>query len=362
MGFFSFSDFIVDVGVLKNNIRRIKDGLTPKTKFCAVIKADAYGIGAKQIAGAINDSIDMFAVANLEEGIELRNSGVNKGIITLGSVNLEYINLYSEKFLTPPVSTVLEMSKLSSEIKQPISVNFALNTGMNRIGFSSKSEIFSALSLKNKNNKINIWGAFSHLATKENDIKFMYRQKRNFDDMITCFAGKKIVRHLSNTNASLYHQDFNYDMVRVGFGLWGMTDDMKLSPVLSIISRVVHINYIGQNQSVGYDRTFISARPTKIAVVPLGYFDGINRRLSGLGRVIINGKSAKIVGRVCMDAFMVDVTEIENVEIGTRVTILGKDGDQIITITEYASIIGTSPYEVLTGFRYKRMNYITKNY
>lgn len=361
MGFFSFTDYVINKENLLFNIKTIKSKLKPNTKFCAVIKADAYGIGAREISALINKEVDCFAVANLEEGVDLRSYGISKNVIVLGALNFDYLNVYCEKFLSPPVSTFSEISKLSRQLKNPLRVEFGLNSGMNRIGFSKKSEIYRAISLKNQNKFISIFGAFSHLATKENDVVFMYKQKAVFDSLLTPFKGMKIIRHLSNTNASLNHPDFNYDMVRVGFGLYGMAQDGSLCrPVVSIKSRVVLINYIAPGETVGYDRTFVAKRKSKIAVVPIGYYDGMSRELGNKGKVLINGQFAQIVGRVCMDMFMVDVTDVLNVEVGSVVTILGIDGKRSLTLTNYAKWSNASEYEILTRFNNERMNIIIK--
>lgn len=361
MGFFSFTDYIINRTKLLNNIKIIKSKLKPNTKFCAVVKADAYGVGAREISSLVRGEVDCFAVANLEEGVDLRAYGISENIIVLGALNFDYLSVYSEKFLSPPVSTVSEMSKLSRSLKSSLQVEFGLNSGMNRIGFSKKSEIHSAISLKNKNKNISIFGVFSHLATKENNVEFMYEQKRNFDCLLTPFKGMKIVRHLSNTNASLNHPDFNYDMVRVGFGMYGMVENgTSCSPVVEIKSRVVLINFVKSGESVGYDRTYIANKKSRIAVVPIGYYDGMSRELSNKGKVLINGKFAPVVGRVCMDMFMVDVTNIPNVEVGSVVTILGCDGGKVLTLTDYAKWCNTSEYEVLTRFNNERMNIIIK--
>lgn len=356
---FSFSNFIINKKNLINNVNKVRGCLSPSVRLCAVVKANAYGVGVKQVSSVIEPLVDCFAVANLKEGIELRETGITKEIITLSPIKMEQKNIYAEYFLTPPVSTFDEVNKLSSELKLPLKVNFALNSGMNRIGFTSLGEIWASISKILSNNKIKIFGAFSHLATKENDCRFMYTQKEKFDYLLTPFDGLNIVKHLANTNATFNHFDLHYDMVRVGFGLYGMTlNEFGLKPVVSIDSRVVLISDVYAGESVGYDRTFIAPSDRKIAVVPLGYYDGINRGLSNCGKVIINGEFAPIVGRICMDSMMVDVSHIKNVEVGSKVTIIGSQENAKIDVSEHAKLVGTSEYEILSRFNSTRMNVI----
>lgn len=358
---FSFTDYIIDKQNLKNNIKFIKSKLKQNTQFCAVVKANAYGAGLNNVIKIIDEDVDCYAVANLQEGIVLRNLGVKKQIITLSALNFEFVNEYCEKFLCPPVSSVLEMSKLSQVLKMPLQVEFALNTGMNRIGFKEKQEINTALNIQKQNKNICLWGVFSHLATKENDVDFMYKQKEKFDKLLFLFKDVNIVRHLSNTNAAINHNDFNYDMVRVGFGMYGMDGLVDgFLPVISVRSRIVKLTRLNNGESIGYDCTFVAKMNMQIAVVPIGYFDGVGRAVSNIGKVIVCGRLVPIVGRVCMDNIMIDVTNIPEVQIGSDVIILGKENGMEITLRDYAEWTCSSEYEVLARFNNSRMNIIVK--
>ena len=357
----SFNDYILDIGQLHRNVNNIKSIIGCDVKFCAVVKADAYGVGMREVAEVICDHIDAFAVANIDEGIRLRSVSQDKKIIVLGVINLEQINACQYYFLSPTVSTVLEMEKLSRGVKNPLSVEFGLDTGMGRVGFSKKNEIFDAISLIKENSNLSISGVYSHLATKQNNVEFMIKQRCRFEQLLEPFDGMNITRHISNSSAAWYDDNFNYDMVRVGFGLYGMGEDYDgLKRAIEIVSRVVKINYVNAGDPVGYDCSFVAQRDSVIAVLPVGYYDGVSRRLSNRGRVLINGQTAQIVGRICMDMMMVDVTDINNVEVGSRVVIIGCDGDEEITIKEHADIVGTSEYEILSRFNNSRMNKIIK--
>ena len=363
MGIFSFNNYIISEKNLKHNVACIKAGLNDGVKFCAVVKADAYGVGAGSVVKILDGEVDAFAVANLWEGIQIRNVNKESKILVLGCINLDEIECYSRNFLTPTVSTVSEIRKLSSEVKIPLSVEFGLNSGMNRIGFCEKCDILTAISILNKNKKINISGAYSHLATKQNDMGFMYEQKKKFDELLTAFRGMNICRHLSNTSASLMDRNFNYDMVRVGYGMYGMGKfDKKLRRAIRIETRVVMLNSVKKGESVGYDRTYVADSQKMIAVLPIGYYDGFGRGLSNRGSVLVNGEFAPVVGRVCMDMMMVDVTDIANVEVGTKAVIIGSQGEKEITLADHAEILGTSDYEVLSRFNNSRMNIIIENF
>lgn len=358
MGLLSFSEYRINTTNLLYNVKTIKSKLNSGVKLCAVVKADAYGVGAEKVSQIIENEVDMFAVACLEEGIKLRKSKIVKPIMVLGAVNFDALYEYYLYNLSLVVNSVFEMSKLSRETKKPITLQFGLNTGMNRYGFSAKPEIYTAIALLNSNFNLTLGGVYSHLATKENDVDFMYKQKQKFDELIDPFdCCNFITRHLSNTNATMNHNDFNYDMVRCGYALYGMDAVLypDLKPVVEIKSKIVHIFNAKAGESVGYDRTCLLKRNSIIAVVPLGYYDGINRRISNKGKVIICGRYANIVGRVCMDAFMIDVTDVKNASINSEVTIIGEECGKKITLLDYAKWAGTSSYECLTRFNKSRM-------
>ena len=362
MGIFYFNDFIINSSNLKANIEILKTRLKPNVKVCAVVKANGYGVGIDEVVSILKGRVDAFAVANVEEGVRVRKIDKRAQIIVLGCADLEQIKMYEKYFLSPTVNTLLDARKLSSNVKKPLLVEFGLNSGMNRIGFSKKMEILESISVLNKNKKIRISGAYSHLATKQNNLEFIKKQKQKFEKLLTAFNNEEINRHIANSYASWNCPDLNYDMVRVGFFMYGMSDDyIGTHRVVEIKSRVVKLNIVKEGGAVGYDCTFKAKKDSIIAVLPIGYYDGVSRRLSNKGRVIINGEYAPIVGRICMDMMMVDVTNIKNVEVGTSVVIIGSMKEKEITIKEHADIVGTSEYEILSRFNNSRMNILVKN-
>lgn len=358
----SFSDYIVNVSNLRCNISMFKRILKDNVKLCAVVKADAYGVGVKSVCENLVEFVDYFAVSNVIEAKQIRELNIDTKILILGSVpinEIEYcvknnieINIYSVDYLKSIIDYITDGE---------LGVHLKINTGLNRYGFKNKKDLCAALKLIDSNKNLKLVGVFTHFATKGNDLEFLKIQKNIFQDYLS-FIPKNVIRHCANSFASLYSSTYQQDMIRVGVNMYGDVrgEGLPLKDVVSITSQIVSINKVAKGQSIGYDRTYIVEKNSLIAVVPLGYADGVSRRASNKMYVLINGQKAKIVGNICMDAFMVDVTDIKNVFVGSRVVILGEDGGEKITCVDWAKAVGTSPYEILLNFRYKRMNYVTK--
>lgn len=357
---FSYSRYILHPEAILHNIKLARSCLKPNTKIIAMVKADAYSVGVEVVASIIKNSVDAFAVANLEEGIKLRNLGILNEIFVMAPINLEFLSVYSYYNLAPTITSISELNKMSSETKMPIKVQIKVDSGLARFGISKISEFRRVLAKIKSNKKITLLGVFSHLATKQENTKFIYHQKRRFEKFVNeakLMYGENLYYHLANSNAVFNHSGLGFNAVRMGFGLFGMDKNLhkKLRPFISIKSKIVSLKTINKNASVGYDRTFIANRKMKIAIVPLGYADGVDRRLSNKGFVLIDGCRANIVGRVSMDSFMVDVSDIKNVTVGSDVTIIGKEKREIITLQNIACLSDASPYEILVKFSNKRM-------
>lgn len=353
---FSFNYYIFNCNNLVRNVNCLKGKLNKGVEFCAVVKADAYGVGLEKVAKCINGVVDLFAVANLEEGIRLRKAGIKNKILVLGCSNFDYISEFQKYKITPTINSIFDLNKLSRAAKSPIMVEFGLNTGMNRFGFNKKSDILAANTILKNNPQIKLCGVYSHLATKEEDRLFIEKQKEMFDSLCGAIECKNLKKHLSNSNGILNHSELNYDRVRSGFALYGMDDDSgELLPVVEILSQIVYVGKVKKGESIGYDRTFVATRLTRYGVVPLGYYDGINRRISNKGKVIINGRICPIIGRVCMDAMMVDLTDASDACIGSKVVVFGGDGNKQIRLKDHARWSGTSCYETFTRINRSRM-------
>lgn len=357
---FSFSTFEVYPNAILSNIRFAKKQLNAGTKIIAMVKADAYSVGIEIVAPIIAGVVDAFAVANLQEGITLRNLGIAKEIFVMAPINIEFLSVYSYYKLTPTIASIFELNKLSKEIKVPLKVQIKVDSGLTRFGISKISEFRRLLRKIKCNKNLTLCGVFSHLATKQEDVKFIHHQCRRFEKFVSVAKsefGENLLFHLANTNAIFFHKGLNFNAVRMGFGLYGMDNSKikKLKPFISIKSKIVSIKKVSKGASIGYDRTMIANKDMKIGIVPLGYADGINRRLSNVGRVLINGQRINIVGRISMDSFMVDLSGFDEIKNFSTVTLLGASGGENQTLKEVADLCGCSMYEFLVGLSHKRM-------
>ena len=349
-----FNEYIVDSKELINNVKNIKKHLNNDVKFCAVVKANAYGLGLKNITNIIKDYVDIFAVACIKEAVELREINNDCEILILGVVDIEDFDFCAKNNLTISITNNEQLRNVKD-----INLKFHLqvNTGLNRFGFKSISEFNKALRYIEKN-RLNLQGVYTHLATKASDIQFMNKQLIKFNQFKKLVKKENVVFHIANSYATIHNKKFQLTMVRNGFLLYGgMENDIGNNCVLAIKSKLINIFEIKRGETVGYDRTFMANRKMTIGVVSIGYADGFDRRLSNNFYVLINGNKCKVIGNVCMDVFMVDLSEC-NCCMGDEVIILGKQGKEKITLNDYAKALNTSPYEVLLKFNYRRMNYI----
>lgn len=358
-----FSKYIINKDNLEYNVSLIKRLLKNKVKLCAVVKADAYGIGVDNVCPVIGDYVDYYAVSNVDEALEIRSLGITSEVLILGIVPLDCVDICAENNITIQISSYDYIKGVLNNLHSSVKVHIAVNTGLNRYGVKTLKEMQKILELIDTNkNKINLTGIFTHFATKSNDIEYMLVQKDIFSDYCR-LVPNNCIKHCANSFATLYSSTMQMDMVRVGANLYGdvRAEKLPLKDVVSITSEIVNIVSVKKGQTVGYDRTFTAPNNCKIAVIPLGYADGINRKLSNRYHVLVNGMCANIVGNICMDCLMIDVTNIPNVYIGTEVVILGSQYGKTITLMDMAKVLSTSPYDVLLGLRKKRMEVVIKS-
>ena len=347
----------IHTGAIIHNFNEIKKQIPYGTNIMPVIKADAYGHGALTFANLLKGEADYFAVATVDEAIELRNNSITNPILVLGHTFSEE---QKEAIANNVILTVtsyedaLSISTIAQSLEKEAVVHIAVDTGMGRIGFCPCDESVAIIgkiaSLKN----IKIDGVFTHFATSdEADKSFTKVQTKRFFDFVVELDAEYIC-HCGNSAAIMQHKEASFDMMRPGIILYGLypSDEVEksvldLKPVMELISHVAYVKTIKKGDSVSYGRTFIAEKEMKIATIPVGYADGYPRLLSNKGRVIINGKYAPIVGRICMDQFMVDVTDIDNVNVGDRVILMGSDGNISVTADDIASLTGTINYEVV---------------
>ncbi len=377
----------IDLDKIEHNIRSVKRKLDAKTKLLAVIKADAYGHGAVEIGKFLEDKCDFFGVACIEEALELIYAGIKIPIIVLGYVSPELYEKIVQYNIRIPVFSLEDAKALSREaVRQNKTVlfHFCIDTGMSRIGFPVSRESADLCKQITLLPNIRAEGLFSHFATAdEADLTRTYAQKEQYKFFLSMLSERGIdipVRHLSNS-AGIMNVDEHFDMVRAGIVMYGLypSDEMdrSLLDILPAMEWKTHISYIKElekGREVSYGGTYKTDKKRLIATVPVGYADGYPRCLSNRFRVIVNGRYADITGRICMDQFMIDVTDIPNVNIGDEVTLVGTDGDAVITMEEAAQAAYSFNYELPCriarrvprvyyrgGKQIKSVNYIVKN-
>lgn len=349
----------VDLGAIRHNIietrKKIKDG----TKIMAVVKADAYGHGAVKVSHALDDLVDAYGVAMMEEALELRQSGISKMILILGFTGSEWYPELVENHISQTVYT-WEMAEGLNEAAEKLGkkamVHIKLDTGMGRIGFAPTEENVMAVKRIAELPYLELEGIFTHFARADEEtdqpIKEPFRRYMSFVTQLDRAGVHIPVRHVSNSAAIINFPEGNLDMVRSGITTYGLypsglvpKDRIHLKPAMQWRSVISYVKEIEAGTSVSYGGTFTSEKPMKVATVPVGYADGMKRDLSNKGRVLIHGRYADILGRVCMDQFMVDVTEIPGVSEGDEVTIFGRDGDREIPVEEIADLSHSFNYE-----------------
>jgi len=353
----------VNLSAIRHNLQEIRRNIDPDTKLMVIIKADAYGHGAVPLAKAIGDSeyADAYGVAIIEEAVELRNAGIKKPILILGFTPKEQYDLVVANDVAQTIFQY-DMAKALSEeaIRQgkTAKVHIKLDTGMSRIGFSdtpdSIEEIKKIVRLKN----LEVEGIFSHFArADEKDKTSTIRQINRFNSFVEQLEKENIhipLKHISNTAGILDIKDANYSMVRCGIATYGIypsdevnKDKVKLIPAMELKTHVIYVKDVDAGVGISYGATFVTDKKRRIATIPVGYADGYSRNLSNTGKVIIHGQYAPIVGRICMDQFMVDVTDIPDVKQGDVVTLLGRDRDAYISAEELAAWSHSFPYELV---------------
>ena len=352
----------INLAALAHNLSCITRYLSPGCEVMAVVKANAYGHGAVETARALfRNGIERFAVASLDEGIALRQTGLSASIVVLGALFEEQVSDLVAHRLTPVVSDgrilpVLARATRSHPVPYPI--HLKVETGMGRLGFSSE-ELLTLLDNPLLRGSLQVEGLMTHLADADGkDSAFTERQLGAFRAMVEHIRQRGVTLplvHTANSAAIVRFPDAHFSLVRPGIMLYGYhtlpatVPAPDLRPVLSLHTTIVQLRTVPQGGTVSYNGTFVAPRPTRIAVLPIGYADGYRRQLSHRGSVLIRGRRASIVGLVCMDMIMVDVTDIAQVEVGETVTLIGQQGQESIWADEVAGWIDTIPYEVLCG-------------
>ncbi|MEW6408557.1 MAG: alanine racemase [Nitrospirota bacterium] len=355
----------IDLEALSHNLTEVRR-MIGNREILAVVKASAYGHGAIPVARRLeSDGVEAFGVAILEEGIELRKAEISKPIIILTGVNRDEVESAIHHNLTPVVynlDSARHISEISNRLGRKTDIHIKVDTGMGRLGFRVDEAVDAILRIS-RFNSINIEGLLTHFADADlADKEYANLQVKLFREVVDILSKYGIdipLHHAANSAAIIDYEPALFNMVRPGIMLYGYFPSnevrrrVDLKPVLSLKSKVIFLKRVPTGTSISYGRTFITKRESLIAGIPLGYADGYNRLLSNNGEVLIRGKRAPIAGRICMDMFMVDVTDIDGVKEGDEVVLIGKHGNEQITADDIAQRTGTISYEVLCSISYR---------
>ncbi len=347
----------INLSAIKHNIQIFKSNLKPTTKVLAMVKAQSYGAGLEKVGGYLEkQGIDYLGVAYPDEGVELRKSGVKIPILVMNPVEEGFEDCI-KYHLEPAVFSFEQLNELLHELifqgVQNFPIHLKIDTGMKRLGFDQR-ELPRLMELIQAQPEIIIKGVYSHLADSDNrrDKRFTDLQIKRFIEScnyISKQSASTFMAHLLNSEGIANYPEAQFDMVRIGIGMYGVSSNpvtsKKLHPVVSWKSTVSQIKQVSKGESVGYSRSFVAEKDIDIAIIPVGYADGFRRSLSnGVGSVLINGLECAVIGRVCMDMIMVDVTK-KYVKTGDRVEIIGNK----VTLSKFSEKINSIPYEVLTS-------------
>ncbi len=353
----------IDLAALRHNFQEIQRTVGVDCEVLAVVKADAYGHGATRVAPVLADAgARLFGVALVEEGLELRKVGIKEPIIVLGSAFPGQESDVLESCLTPVVYDLSCARRLDSAARAAgrcLDYHLKVDTGMGRLGFRV-DQFDSVLHVLQNLKNLNMSGLMSHLAVADEPERpltgLQYDAFTGVIEKIESFGFKPEYRHIANS-AGIYSRELSgCNLVRPGISLYGgltggpFARQFTQQPVMRFVSQVAQLKDLSPGQGVSYGHRFVTSRHSRIAAIPVGYADGYNRLLSNRGEVLVHGRRAPVAGTVCMDWALVDVTDHPDVQVGDQVTLLGRDGDEVITAEEWATRVGSITYEVFCMF------------
>lgn len=362
----------ISLDAIRNNYRYVKSLIPEECKVCAVVKADAYGHGAVRVAKALAaDGVEIFAVACISEALELRSAGIESDILILGRTEVSDCEQICRNNLIQTLYSYDYANELANELRNKgmkMRVHLKLDTGMNRIGFVCQSADDIQVTTAHIVNLsrlplFEIEGIYSHFAVSDrrSDIynAIQYRNFISVTKKLEKLGLNGLVKHICNSDGIMNFPYCHMDMVRAGICLYGVEGGPNLRAAMEVKSKVIHIHKVKAGESISYGCTYKATRDTDVATVCIGYADGLPRAWGEKGYMLINGKRAKILGRICMDQCIVDITNIE-CEVGDVVTIFGTDGLETLSAKKIAEALGTISYEIICNFARKRITYIEK--
>ncbi|HEL0696583.1 TPA: alanine racemase [Streptococcus equi subsp. zooepidemicus] len=343
----------VDLEAIRANIDHIHQHIPKKVRTYAVVKANAYGHGAVAVSKAVEDQVDGYCVSNLDEALELHQAGIDKEILILGVILASELQLAIKHQLTITVASLewLELAKKESVDFSQLHVHVKVDSGMGRIGVRSLAEANQLISILSDMG-VQLDGIFTHFATAdESDHAMFDKQLTFFKQLVEQLDKRPALVHASNSATSLWHSETIFNAIRLGIVIYGLNPSgnslslpCPLKEALSLESRLVHVKQIQAGDSVGYGASYVAAEPEYVGTLPIGYADGWTRNMQGF-KVLVEGERCDIIGRVSMDQLTIRLPKAY--PIGTKVTLIGQQGKQVITATDVADYRGTINYEVL---------------
>ena len=353
----------INLAAIGHNVRQFKNHLSPKTSIMAIVKADGYGHGAVEVArAAVAAGVSFLGVGLVEEAVQLRENGFDVPILILGFTPAEYAPYLCQYKLTPSVFTLEEadaFARAARNCAQTLAVHVAVDTGMGRVGCFPCEKADGFIAHLAALQGLVLQGIYTHFASADqSDKSFACWQLKRFNDLVHRLAAQGIhipVKHTANSAASIDLPEAHFEMVRIGISLYGLYPSAEversavaLRPAMSLKARIIFTKDIPAGTGVSYGSTYVANRLERIATLPLGYGDGYPRKLSNVGQVLVRGKRAPIVGRVCMDQTMINVQDIGGVLAGEEAVLFGRQGKALLHVDEVAGWLDTINYELVT--------------
>ncbi len=351
----------INLDALSNNIRNIKKYIGAEKKLLAVVKADAYGHGYLNVAKTmLENGADYLSVAFIDEGEQLRKHGIKCPILILGYTSEADLERVVNADIIPTIyhlSAAKKLSEIAKKAGKTVKIHIKVDSGMNRIGFLCNSESADIIEKINNLDNIEIEGIFTHFSCADEESEYTKIQFEKFMDFTSELEKRGIkipVKHACNSAGIVRFPEYHLDMVRAGIICYGMSPGgkaditkLELQPVMSIKTTLTKVQEIEAGEKISYGATFVSEKPMTIATIPIGYADGYLRSLSGKAEVIVGGEYAKLVGRICMDQCIIDVTNVNNIKVEDEVVVVGSLGDKCVSFDELAQKSDTINYELL---------------
>ncbi|WP_320663759.1 alanine racemase [Prochlorococcus sp. MIT 1223] len=358
----------INSSAIEANTQLIKEFVGPKCSLMAVVKADGYGHGAETVArAALLGGANYLGVATLKEGIDLRKAGLKCPILILGNLvsknELKASLLWGLTVTLSSIREALICQDIAEDCKKNFNVHIKVDTGMSRLGCDLQDALSFCTEIESLDN-IHLEGVYSHLASADSDFdskgdSVTSSQKNKFDTLINSLSSKNdsLCFHLANSAGTLCNNSLHYNMVRVGLALYGQNplpkakSDLALEPAMSVKARVSLLRTVPKGTGVSYGHKFKTNRESRLAVVGIGYADGVSRALSGKISVMYNGKLIPQIGSITMDQLVLDITDYSDLKVGKIVTLLGKDGSNSVDAQLWSEMIGSIPWEILCSFK-----------